>query len=276
MITSATVLIASFVAALLSGLVSLCKLVDWRRQKVKPRRHEYGSFREAQYNIADSHDLMRWLPTRLRPMFSGDCGNDKGAAIEKVAKLSDVAALMKTGDGGVQSGTAPWSYLIRIADYSTDSHAWMVYRDDEGLWVADSREGSGVAKRSLFEEVAKYPGQLYWAQIAPEFRDRYNRDAVAAAIAADIEGQVQYGWSGIILLTVLRLPVLRVLAYLLKVSSWGWLQPYFERRQFCSQKETNWMRAGSLDPVPGRDAQLVVPQDIRQSMAFVDWVALVP
>lgn len=238
--------------AALSCLVSACKFVDWRRHKTAPTRHEYGA----------SSDLIKSLPLRPAPVMAGK-------RMERVARYKDVAHRIRTGDGGKYSGRRIFSYLVRFFTYSDASHWWAPYVDEEGVWIVDSCEGRGVTKRLLYDEVKAHPGQYYWAAIAPEFRDEYKRGVVGGALLADLG--CPYGWFGIVLQCIIHCPVLRELAYVTKVD-----RLFAKLKPFCSGFGLIKTRLGGIDPVKGRDPQLVTPQDMSQSPVYGEWVALIP
>lgn len=195
-----------------------------------------------------------------------------GRPTEKVAKLEDVAPHIRNGDPLTHSGRTFWAYLLRIAVFGDKSHAAITARDDEGLWVIDSCEGRGVTKRPLLEEVKKYPGQWYVGMIRHEFNHNYHRERAVEAAKAMVANKTQYGWGGIFLQYMIHTPVLRIIAYVFCIDR----LPLFNNRPFCSQALKRWMQIGSLDPVPRRDEQLCTPQDINQSLAIREWIALVP
>jgi len=254
---------ASLAAALLSCAVSIARLIDRRRQSHVP---------SAVSCFATANGAMH-VETRQPPLMAGRepcCGEESS---ELVAHFSDVAHKMKTGDGLKFSGRTPWGYTIRGSDYSDASHYGTVRKDAEGLlWVVDSCEHVGVGKRLLADDVANWPGQWYWAPIRREFSGDYDRDAVGEFLDNAVASNVQYGWGGIVLQFLLHTPVVRGLVYASGIAGWK----RFTDRPFCSMFGAQAMRAGQLDPVPGRAAQLITPQDMAQSMAFGEWVALVP
>ena len=260
---------ASLAAALLSCAVSIARLIDRRRQSHVPSAVSCvcGA------NLATQALGLEVYAARPAPLMAGRepcCGEESS---ELVAHFSDVAHKMKTGDGLKFSGRTPWGYIIRGSDYSDASHYGKVRKDAEGLlWVVDSCEHVGVGKRLLAEDVANWPGQWYWAPIRHEFSGDYDRDAVGEFLDNAVASNVQYGWGGIVLQFLLHMPVVRGLVYASGIAGWK----RFTDRPFCSMFGAQAMRAGQLDPVPGRAAQLITPQDMAQSMAFGEWVALVP
>ncbi len=258
-LSAATLAIAywciKIIGALLVGAVSLWAAiwhVDRKRQSMKPRRHEYGA----------GADPIKSLPLRPAPCFAGK-------KQERVAHYHEVAHRIKTGNGGKFSGRGFFGFMVRFLSYSDASHWWVPLVDDEGIWIVDSCEGKGVTKRSLFEDVKKYPGQYYVADIAPEFEANYDRKAVAAGMLATIGRR--YGYLGIVFQALIHTPVLRELAYLLSID-----RLFSKLLPFCSGYGLIHIRSGGIDCVKGRDPQLVVPQDMSQSPVFGEWVALVP
>ncbi len=256
MISLSTIILAYWGAKLAGALVALAYWIDRKRQKRVPMELTSRAYRGA----GAMHTA-----ERRAPLFAGETH-------EKVARFSDIAEHMKTGDGLTFSGRTIWSFILRIATYSSKSHAGMVVRDDEGVWVVDSCEGRNVTKRLLADEIKKYPGQWYHGEIRHELNRNYHRQRAADAAMAMVANKTKYGWIGIIFQTFIRVPILREIAYLTSLDR----LPFYRNRPFCSQALKDWMHAGSLDPVPGRDGQLVVPQDINQSLAFMPWVAIVP
>jgi hypothetical protein len=220
-------------AALVGLFVACAKFVDWRRQKHVPVELTSRAYRAA----GTMHSAQRPAPVMA------------GKRTEKVAKFADASPYMKTGDILTFSGRSVWSYILRIGTFSDKSHCGMVVRDDESIWVVDSCEGRNVTKRPLFEEVKKYPGQWYWHQIRHEFCQNYHRQRAADYFFALIANKTKYGWLGIVFQSFIRLPVLREIAYLTRLD-----QLPIYGSPFCSHADKDAMKAGSLDPVPGRAA----------------------
>lgn len=194
------------------------------------------------------------LPTRPAPLLAGK-------SVEPVSRLEDIAGLMSSGDLILFSGRKPHSWLIRIATYSAYSHAGMIVRDDESLWIVDVCEGAGCKKRCLADEVKKWPGRWYWAALDHKhFRD-FNRSKAAFAALSMVGGK--YGYVGIFVQFCLYVPGLRELAFILSVDRW----PYFRNQPpFCSQGVVVFAKAGGDDPGNGRPPQLMTPQDVAQSL----------
>ena len=205
MVLGSTLLLwlVSLSAAALSCVVSLVKLIDRRRQRLIPSHGEFSQV------LGAGHDLLEFLPRRRAPVFAS-------TPTEKVARYRDVAPIIRTGDVLLFSGRTFLSYIIRIFTFSTVSHVGLALRDEGGLWVVDSCEGKGVTKRLLADEIKRWPGQWYFAEIATGHRTHYSRKSVAAGAQAMI-GQ-QYGWIAIAVQAVLHAPVLRELAITRDVS----------------------------------------------------------
>lgn len=242
----------SLLGAGLSCLLATCKFVDWRRQKKCPAM-QHG------FSMGASASS---LPIRRAPAMAGQ-------KFEHVAKFSDVARFIRTGDGGKYSGRRIFSYIVRFLSFSDASHWWVPLVDDEGIWIVDSCEGRGVTKRLLCDEVKAHPGQYSWAPIASEFQREYNRDAVAKGLLADVG--MPYGWGGIFLQFLIHCPILREIAYLTSID-----KLFLNLKPFCSGFGLIKTRLGRIDPVKGREPQLVVPQEMAQSPVYGEWVALVP
>lgn len=245
------------VLACLYGIVKLIWFQDRRRQLTLPSRHEFASS-----IITNDHDYEAFLPRRLAPAFASQ-------RMEKVARFSDVAGLIKTGDVLLFSGRTFWSYIIRIATFSSISHVGIAVVDDEGIWVVDSSEGVGVTKRLLLADVKKWPGQWYFAQIATGHRTAYSRKTVHGASQAMIG--TKYGWLGIGVQAIVNAPVLREVAYFTNLR-----RLFPKLLPFCSGFVAKVMRIGGIDPVRARDIVLVTPQDIFQSAVITEPIALIP
>ena len=245
------------VLACLYGIVKLIWFQDRRRQLTLPSRHEFASS-----IITNDHDYEAFLPRRLAPAFASQ-------RMEKVARFSDVAGLIKTGDVLLFSGRTFWSYIIRIATFSSISHVGIAVVDDEGIWVVDSSEGVGVTKRLLFDDIKAYPGQWYHAQIATGHRTAYSRKSVYGAALAMVGNK--YGWWGIAVQTVIHLPILRELAYFGGIDRW-----FAQLLPFCSAAVVKLCRIGHLELVRARDAALCTPQDVFQSPSICEPIALIP
>jgi len=252
---TAVTLVAKCVAALLALFVASAKFVDWRRHKAVPLG---VNLRSAGPVWALDH-----LAVRQAPMMSGKVN-------ERVAKLPEVASLIQTGDVLTFSGRAVFSYIIRIATYSDCSHCGLAYRDDEGLWVIDSCEGKGVTKRLLASEVKQYPGQWRWARIRHELQHSYDREAAGREALKHV-GKTKYGWGGIGLQSLIHLPILRELAYFLRLDQFvkQSLKP------FCSMFLNALLRAGDGPAFSCAD-WLVVPRDFAVSPSLEPHVALLP
>lgn len=256
MITTTAILwIASLLAAITAIIANIARLVDRKRQRLSPARHEY-------MGLADPIEN---LPKRAAPMLAGK-------TMERVAKFCDIAKLIQTGDLISFSGRTLFAYAIRAFTYSDKSHVGVALVDDEGIWIIDSCEGVGVTKRLLYDDVKAYPGQYYFHPASKEFKWRFNRDRIADAALQAVGDNTKYGWAGIALQFVLHAPVLRTLAYLLGFASCS----RFTKRPFCSMAVANWVRKTGVDPVPHRDSQLVTPQDVCQSMLYPEGVAILP
>lgn len=254
--SSVTLFVASLAAAVLSCAVSIARLVDRKRQRRIPVAREYGS----------SLDPIACLPSRQPPLMAG-------IVAERFAHFNDVRHLIETGDGLKFVGRTPWAYTIRVADYGDASHFGVAEVDDDGeVWVVDSCEGEGVARRRLIDDIEEWPGQWYWSPIRREFRAQYDRKAVAAFLDQKCRRQVRYGWAGIVLQVLLHAPILRVIVYATGIATLRW----FRERPFCSMFALDAIRESTVDPVPGRDSQLVTPQILSMSMLFDEWVGLQP
>ncbi len=256
MITTTTILwFVSLLAGLFSIAASIAKLKDRSRQRLRPTRGEYKG----------TVDPIESLPTRQAPPLAG-------RRMEKVARYADIAHLIQSGDLISFSGRTLFAYAIRCFTYSDKSHVGIAVVDDEGLWIVDSCEGLGVTKRLLFDDIKRYCGQYYWHPIRAGMKHFYKREKCTKLAMDSVRANVKYGWAGIVLQFILHAPVLRTLAYLVGFASCK----RFTERPFCSMAVTQWMRGAALDPVPGRDPQLVVPQDLNQSLAFEEGIALLP
>ena len=256
MITTTAILwVLSALAAITAIVANVAKLIDRKRQTLRPTRHEYTGL----------VDPIESLPKRAAPMLAG-------RTMERVAKFADVSQLIQTGDLISFSGRTLFAYAIRCFTYSDKSHVGIVVKDDEGIWIVDSCEGLCVTKRVLYDDIKAYPGQYYFHPIRHGLRHFYKREKCAAKAMESVRANVKYGWAGIVLQFILHAPVLRTLAYLIGFASCK----RFTERPFCSMAVTSWMRGAALDPVIGRDPQLVVPQDLNQSLAFEEGIALLP
>lgn len=261
MLSAATILwIVQMVGAMLTAIYAALKLLwlkDRKRQTTRPSRHEFASAL-----ISAGDELQSFLPRRRAPVFASQ-------QMEKVARFGDIAPLIRTGDVLLFSGRTVWSYLIRVFTFSPVSHAGIAVVDDDGIWVVDSCEGVGVTKRPLALEVRHWPGQWYWSPLASGHRSHYARKSVYEAAHAML-GQ-KYGWWGIVVQTIIHAPILRELAY------FGGIDRLFHRLlPFCSAAVVKIMRTGGVDPVRARDAALVTPQDIFQSAAISEPIAILP
>jgi hypothetical protein len=256
-------IVGALVVAALSIFAALWH-IDRKRQKCVPARHEFmlpvkGTLDGSELTLSKAV----LSADRPAPLFSG-------GKTEKVARLSDVEHLLEPGDLGVFSGRAIFSFVVRFLGYTSISHAWLVDRKADGkLYVIDSCEGKGVTHRLLSDEVAKYPGQYYVSRIAWPYRRHYKRLA-AMGWARSMLGN-KYGYLSIVFQAVIHTPFIRVLAYMLNAARW-----VANALPYCSGFDLIACREGRLDLVPGRDPALTNPQDIFQSLAAEEWIALVP
>lgn len=266
MISATTALICTIAAGILSCVVSLFKLIDRKRQRKVPlptlrRTAQPATAATSLAAIAAGQEID--AAERAAPLMAGK-------SRERAAKLSDVAPLMQPGDPGLFSGRSIFAFIVRILGYTDKSHAWMVDRDDDGkLWIVDTCAGCGMNRRPLADEVAKYPGQLYWSRIAWPYRQHYKRELAVAAARA-LVGQ-KYGWLAIAFQVVIHTPFIRTLAYATTLD-----RCLKASLRFCSGVLKDNMSIGELDPVPGRAAALCTPQDIAQSLVAEEWIALLP
>lgn len=271
MFTSATAIVLSCLAGVLSCIVSLCKLVDMRRQNHKPARHEFTRSAEG--------GVLAGLASRKAPVFSAK-------STEKVARLADVIDSMHTGDVILFSGRGVFSYLIRIASWSPMSHAAMVLRDHAGHvfvaevvekfpWFTNGWDKGGFRITRVEDYVADNPGQVYWAPVAPEYNYplKFNRAAVARFIH-ESHG-LSYGWLGIGYQLLTKAPFLRILTYLI---TWRDLDKEWNGRPpYCSWWDTLAAMVGGQDPTPGLAPQLTTPAEIERSKLWSsEKVALIP
>ena len=188
---------------------------------------------------------------------------------EYTASLGDIAAYIQSADGMWFSGTYIHSWLIRIATISNMSHGGFFYRASDDLldlYIVDMIEGVGGRKVSLVDEVKKYPGKYYWAPVQDFWIEKglFSREACMEP-ALDLVGK-KYGKLAICYEALFHVPVLRELAYWTNFSrlteNWKDAAPY------CSMAQKLCAIVGGVDPVPGRAAQLCVPQDTYQSLLW--------
>jgi hypothetical protein len=209
---------------------------------------------------------------------------------ELVARLRDVIDQIHTGDALLFSGRLPHSYLNRIACWTRMSHSAMAYRDTHGkVWAAEvierfhiERVGwwfrvnlGGFRMVPIEDYVAKFPGQLYWARLAPEFDKpvEFNRQLCRNAIDASVRWR--YGWCGIGFQVLTKTPFIRVLTYLLSWrnidASWNTTRP-----PFCSWAVSEWATRAGQDPTPRLAPQLTTPAEIERSKLWSEPIALLP
>ncbi len=272
MFTAATATIVAVLAGVLSCIVSLCKLagVDRKRQKARGT-HQFTRSLEGGDQIAG-------VASREAPVFSA-------TSREKVARLADILPQMHTGDLFLFSGRKWHSYLIRIASWSPISHVGMIFKDHTGaIFVAEVVErmkfGNWKIDKGGFQLVPiekyvnAYPGQAYYAPVAPEY-DRpvmFNRGRAALAIGRAMNWQ--YGWFGILYQLTTKLPFIRIATYLL---TWRKLdEPWESKPPFCSWAVNLWAQSAGQDPTPCLAPQLTSPAEIERSKLWGEKTALVP
>lgn len=241
----------------------IVSVIDYRRQSERPTRTQMTT--AATGPAFSTEERVASLPLRRAPVFAG-------RELEKVSPLGAIADKMQSGDLLLFSGRQAHSWLIRVATYSAFSHAGMVIRDDEGLWVVDVCEGSGGQRRALAQDVIDWPGRWYWAHVDRKHFANFVSEG-AAHFSKCIVG-CKYGYFGVGIQIILNLPILRELAYVFHIHSLPWfnlLDP------FCSVGVTLMARdGGGVDPSNGRLPQLVTPQDLCQSLLWTrNKVALV-
>lgn len=267
--------IAGAFVSLLAGLFRLTH-IDKKRQMRCPSRHEYGT--RTGEALADH---LAALPTRDAPLMSGK-------PEEKVAKLSDVAHLMKSGDFLWFAGRAFHSYIIRIATFSEFSHGAVLEKEQsrknatirgradgsleiESLKIVQVVEGRGGEIISLAEQVAKYPGQWYWGAVDRVRFKEYDGNAAVAEAKKFVNKP--YGNWAILFQVVLHCPFVVAIAYWWRDKT----DELFETRPpFCSGAQQLGSKAGGATLVQGRAAQLCTPQDTAQSKLCPIKVALFP
>lgn len=209
--------------------------------------------------------------------------------IEEVAFLDHVIDDIRTGDLFLFMGTAIHSYINRIADWSRFSHAMMARRDSHGkVWVAEVVERTKLGWRGwrptadlggfrevpLTDYVKDHPGQVYWSKVAHEYDKPalFNRERVAEAIRASEKWS--YGWSGIGLNLLTKMPFVRIVTYLL---TWRNIDRAWDGRPpFCSWAVSIWATVAGQDPTPCLAPQLTTPACIERSKLWGKKVALVP
>lgn len=193
------------------------------------------------------------------------------------ARFMDVEQWMQSADVILYSGrlTNPVSAGNRFFTYSPWSHAGIVVRDVDGLWLVDICAHGGCRKRSLEDEVKKEPGRWYWSHLEVERFPEFDREGCAQAALQDVGKK--YGYRGIFLQMMVRgiVPGSRAFTYLTKMHEW----PYFANApSFCSQGVKRWAHhGGKVDPLPGRSPNLVPPEDIAECLLWSpNKVALYP
>jgi len=224
--------------------------------------------------------LLRWLPKRTAPLFAAE-------PMERVARLGDVEHLMRPGDPFGFSGRSVLGLTIRTAEYGPLSHVDIGGRDDEGhMQLIGALEGEGVTKRSLAADVKIYPGQYYWGIVHPKLDEQYDRQA-AVAYAEKHLGQ-EYGYFSLAFQALIHLPFLREITFAIGRLLWNvpaaWalveatgLDVWAKNlTAYCAGFLNVASAAGNLLWVARRPHYLIGPNDIYQSPAIVEWVALVP
>lgn len=255
--------VLALLAAAIALIVIVCKFVDRRRQMHAPAQL-------FEMEAAPGTMDLESLPTRSPPLFSDD-------KKEKVARLAQIAPLMRAGDPGTFRGREFHSYLIMIPSCSNKSHAWLLDVEKEGQWdaepyIIDTTLKHGVTRRKLIDEVTKCPGQWYWARVKGEQSRHYHRGNTIEAAMEMVKANTRYGWPAIIYQTLLKFPSSCVIMYLTGLGNWS----FFRRWPFCSGALAIWMRKGGTDICKDRAPELIVPQDVDQCPLFDDWVALFP
>lgn len=262
MITSATLLVVSFFAAVLSCIVSVVKLIDRKRHAAKATP------------LLSSHVL-------------GDPNYGERPAPCMSAKPTDLTlalpsamGIMRTGDLFLFSGRSVLSILIRVASWSPISHVGMIYRDTHGrIYVAEvverlqvvwkkwrfglSVDKGGFQLTPLAGYVKKYPGQCYFAPVANEYDkpSRFNRERAWDAIRESRTWT--YGWCGIFFQLLTKTPFIRVVAYL---ATWHAIDvAKHGRPPFCSWAVTIWATRAGQDPTPNLAPQLTTPAECERS-----------
>lgn len=250
--------LAAWLAALGLSLVLVCKAIDAKRHTEAPRA----------VNEMRAVNSLAALPTRRPPVLSG-------GGREKVARLCQIAHLIRSGDPGTFSGREIQSYVIRIATFSDKSHAFLFDVENEGTYdavpyIIDTTLKRGVTRRLLSEEVAKYPGQWYWSAVSPGVD--YDRLATLAAANKMVADNTRYGWPAILLQAMIRVPTSAAIAYMTGLGSLA----FFKRWPSCSGALAALMRKGRLDMCKDRAPELITPQDVNQCPLFEGWVGILP
>lgn len=274
--TAAVLFAATLAAAVLSCAVSVIKLIDRRRQRVRPTSREMAAAGAGM----TLREFVRWLPRRRAPCMAA-------TETEKVARYQDVAHLIRNGDPMAFSGRSFMGLAIRCIEYGDKSHVDLAERTDEGeLNLIGALEGEGVTRRSLFEDVKGWPGQVYWGVVHPALDRDYDRTAAVAFASKHIG--MSYGYVSLAFQALIHLPLMRELTFAVGRLLWNvpatwaavcavgldkWaakLTPY------CAGFVNEAVAAGGLTLVARRPHYLVGPQDVNQSPAIVEWVALTP
>jgi hypothetical protein len=189
------------------------------------------------------------------------------------AKFGDVAHLMQSGDAFWFSGTAPWSWLIRIATVSNVSHAGMLKRKQNGeIRLLDVVEGKGGRNLPFVDEVAKYPGQYLWG---PTQRDKYPEyNGIKAANFMEKLVGTPYGWHSVLWMACWHAPIIRDFVYMIHYRDID--KAFVNQPMYCSDSQSVATETGGVDPVPDRAHQLTSPSDTLQSLLWGPKVALIP
>jgi hypothetical protein len=203
------------------------------------------------------------------------------------ARFEDVYQHMHTGDGLWYAGTSLNSWLIRISDYANVSHGGVILRDGDRIKqirlmdVIESwawKKGGG-RDLSLWDEVKSAPGYWIWGPVADPYLEadpatghvRFNRSEAERA-ARELIG-CTYGWRGIGLMALTRLPVAREIAY--AVGRRDIDTPWQDQPPFCSWAQSIIATRAGVDPVPERAPQLTSPANTYQSLLWGQKIILV-
>jgi len=192
-----------------------------------------------------------------------------GAVRLPLLKLDIALSRMRTADALLyRHGRDPIDIAIAHTGRGEWCHAAMYEQGKDGPHVCDV-SFSGGGRRSLFDDVRKYPGVIEWFEANPDDRwPHFDRERAIARMR-EFEG-CTYGWWSIFRIALRHLPWINLFLPIPPDDDYAKYPPV------CSEAVSISYRAGGVDPIPYLADRLSEPDDLAHSLFLNSKALLIP